>query len=191
MEALLRTNNFQISENEYQFSTRQWKGANEFLPNIGFKKITNMTYKELEVTSQSLHEESLLSESLKLSHLEEQIKEAKDFIRSGDYLKEGDSDPVQMIAFNNAISFLRNYAIGILIRYNQFISVPYIDVLKDGSISVDWQNQKAKFLIIFKNSNRLAYFYGERGPGIPYKGAIEMNDNLDESLLVWMKEHLT
>lgn len=189
MEALSESNISGLMENDFDFSNRQWSAANKSSLESKRTIFCLFNKKILKIDDPSI-ELIPLYQSSKLDHIEKQIEEAEDYFRSGSYFEEEDCRLIQQEAFQKAIDFVRRYSRYILNKYSQIIVSPYIDVLKDGSISVDWENQKAKFLIIFKNNSKLAYFYGEKDDKIPFKGAVETNDTIEESLAIWMKNYL-
>lgn len=197
MEALRVNRDVRDSQGDFGSFKREWEKANRKekarIERADIRLVTSSLYEYKERIEADLFIGPVNQVLLKnLDQIEKQIKEAKEFILSEEYLEEGDVDLINIETFERAINFLRSYANHVLQAYNEILSTPYIDALKDGSISIDWNNKGAKFLIIFKNNNPgIAYFYGERANGIPYKSAIETNNKIDESLAIWMKEYLT
>ena len=129
-----------------------------------------------------------------LSHLATHINEAKELLNYQTDWDEDGSLATNEVVFNNAISFLVSYANFIYQNYsNTVLSVPYIDITREGGISIFWESAKAKFLIIFKNSDsKTAFFFGEKtDTKIPFKSAIEINGSVDESIASWMKTNLS
>jgi len=132
-----------------------------------------------------------LPNELKL--IAEQIEEAKDILQySFDWDEEG-AIAADSETFGKATSFVKNYALYLYRTYSVVLTPPYIELLRDGSVSVHWENTKSQFLIIFKKgNNKLAYYYAEqKDKKIPFKSAIEIGKTEDKFLALWMKTYLT
>ena len=123
-----------------------------------------------------------------------QINDAKEILHYNyDWDDEG-ALPTSPQVFHNAINFLVSYSNFIFRRFDDaIIATPYIDILKDGGVSILWDTPKARFLIFFKNSaSSYAYFFAEKtDTKIPFKSAIEINAPVDESIASWMKANLS
>lgn len=64
--------------------------------------------------------------------------------------------------FSSAASFLKDYAKRVFMLYNVVVEPPVISPLKDGSIDLEWLNDKATLLINFKNEKTpLDFYYGK------------------------------
>jgi hypothetical protein len=128
-----------------------------------------------------------------------QLKKIIDEIERSRYILdlEDDWDDEGAIAtnietFNKAIKFILDYSLHIF-KIGKLIETPKIDILRDGSVSVNWETHKASFLIIFKITNaKYSYYYGEtKIDNIPFKLAISNgNKNIDEITALWMSENL-
>lgn len=93
--------------------------------------------------------------------------------------------------YDRAISFVSNYSIKVF-QSGIKISAPTIEILRDGSIGVNWETSKASFLIVFDKTNeKISYCYGKNKiNGIPFKTGIENDNSVDESVASWMKKNL-
>lgn len=108
-----------------------------------------------------------------------------------DWDEEG-ADATNLNTYRNAIRFIVNYSTHILNRFDSILEKPYIDITRDGSISVFWNTTKASFFIIFgKDKNEYAYYYGqEKETDIAFKYKININDSIDLITLTWMRQNL-
>ena len=102
------------------------------------------------------------------------------------------SAPTTEDVYNRAIAFVRDYSIEILSSKKTRLSAPKIDLLRDGSIGVNWETSQASFLIIFDiTDGRLSHCYGKgKVTGIKYKTSVLNNRIVDDSVATWMKNHL-
>lgn len=139
----------------------------------------------------------VIPEGLKL--LVDQIEEAEEIL---EYPLNWDGDmgqPTDRETFNKAVSVLLDYALWIYDNYSEIIVPPYIDLMKDGSVSLHWETDKAQLFAIVNKAEHFApeeeeliYFYAERIENkIPYKSAIKPDALVDEFIGIWMKENLT
>jgi hypothetical protein len=131
----------------------------------------------------------------KLKHIAAQIEEAKEILKYADNWDGENSEPTDMGTFIKSSNFIHRYSSHIEGNYGAVIQSPYMDILRDGSIYLNWETANSKFIIIFKkNIHPLAYFYGERidkkGNKIPFKSAIEIDGDIDEITAQWMKTYL-
>ena len=127
-----------------------------------------------------------------LKSIVEHIEEAKEIL---DYTYDWDDDgalPTDDKTFGQASHFVLDYVQHIFKNHKTVLQTPYIDVLRDGSVSVHWETQKGKLLIIFKRETKnLAYYYAERlVNNIPFKSAIKIGEEIDEFLALWMEKNL-
>ncbi|MBK5214509.1 MAG: hypothetical protein JJE55_12710 [Flavobacteriaceae bacterium] len=121
-----------------------------------------------------------------------QIEEAKEILQYDfDWDDEG-ALATDEHTFGKAASFVKDYALHIFKIYSAILPPPYIDILRDGSVTVHWETANASFLIIFKKeNNELAYYYAERKDSkVPFKSAIELGKPVDKFLSLWMKSNL-
>jgi len=134
-----------------------------------------------------------------LNLVAEQIEEAKEIL---DYPLDWDEEgalPTDKETFVEAVSFIVSYALWIYKNYDEIIKPPYIDLMKDGAVSVHWETENAQLLIIFNKAEdfrleeeKLAHFYAERKENrIPLKSAIKPGAEIDEFIGLWMKKNLT
>lgn len=129
--------------------------------------------------------------------LADQIEDAKEIL---DYEFDWDDDqgmPTDIETFQNAINFVVDYSVRIFQTQNTILSTPYIDIMKDGAISVHWETEKGQLFIIFDRNetltrNGLAYFYAvNKLDGIPFKSAIRLEDPVKKHIAEWMEENLS
>lgn len=138
-------------------------------------------------------EEDKLRLSSQLKSIVAQIEEAKEIVSyENDWDEEG-AEATDNVTFKNAATFVVDYATYILQEFEVIIAPPYIDIMRDGSISVHWALENAELLVIFKKENTdLAYFYAEqKNRSIPFKSAVELEQPVDEMIALWMKKHLS
>lgn len=92
-------------------------------------------------------------------------------------------------------------AVDFIVKYSEYIlktprdiviDTPDIDILRDGSISVNWETDKGSFLIIFKRGeHEFTYLYGkdrETKRTFPY--AIKNDQSIDQITALWMSQYL-
>lgn len=130
----------------------------------------------------------------RLKHIAQQIEEAKELLNYADDWDDEGAVAMDGPAFEKAACFVIDYATYIFKHFATVLSVPYIDILRDGSASVHWENKENnQFLIVFKKeADDLAYYYAEQSDRkIPFKSAIVPNASVDETLALWMKNHLS
>ena len=72
------------------------------------------------------------------------------------------------------------------------IDSPDIDILRDGSIVVNWEMSLATFTIIFDKepSEFSFYFAKDKQNPIPLKYGIDIKKNVDEYTALWMSKNL-
>lgn len=129
----------------------------------------------------------------RLMHIAEQIEEAQDILKyEFDWDGEG-ACPTDITTFENAISFIINYSVSIYDKTGTVLKTPYMDILRDGSVSVHWESENAQLLTIFKKGkSELAYYFAElKENKVPLKSAIEPGKPVDEFLALWMQMNLS
>lgn len=134
-----------------------------------------------------------ISLPIELKTIADQIEEAKELLQFNfDWDEEG-AIATNAETFGQAAHFLIKYALYLQQTNSTILTTPYIDILKDGSISIHWDNPKSQFLIIFKKESvDLAYYYAElKDTKVPFKSAIKIGNPIDKHLAIWMNEHLT
>jgi len=124
-----------------------------------------------------------------------QILESKVLLDLGTNWDKDGAEPVDKIAYLNAVSFLKKYAAFIFKEYGKVISTPCTDLLKDGSVYINWENSSANFLIIFKKDQNQAFYYAEsidaKGSILPFNGSLYTSSaEIDKKTAIWMKNHL-
>ena len=108
-----------------------------------------------------------------------------------DWDDEG-ADSTNFETYKNAIDFVISSS-KFLNTYSSKVEKPFIDITRDGSISVQWDTPKATFFIIFKKNNKeYAYYYGqEKETNIGFKYRLKLSDKTDLITLSWMLQYLT
>ncbi len=130
----------------------------------------------------------------RLRHIAEQIEDAIEILSYQDNWDDEGALATNSYTFEQAVSFIIDYAVYIYDRFAIVLNEPYIDILRDGSVTVHWKTEKeAQLFIIFKTEKgELAYYYAESSERkIPLNSAIEPGTPVDETLALWMKNHLT
>jgi|GEM_PF-1420380 hypothetical protein len=128
-----------------------------------------------------------------LKNIAQHIEEAKEILNYSDDWDDEGALATDSRTFEKAASFVIDYAVYVYKHFSTVLSVPYIDILRDGSVSVHWENgENTQLLIIFKKeADDLAYYYAEQSDRkIPFKSAIVPGEPVDETLALWMKNHL-
>jgi hypothetical protein len=126
-----------------------------------------------------------------LPHIAKAIANSKYILDLEEDWDDEGANATNLSTYDRAINFIRNYSIKIF-QSGIRISAPTIEILRDGSIGVNWETSKASFLIVFDESNeKFSYCYGKNKiNGIPYKTGIENDNSVDESVASWMKKNL-
>ena len=172
----------------YNFNTI--KDYNEHLVRLK----NDETYKNDYIIWKKNKENKIFQLPSRLKHIAQQIEEAKELLNYADDWDDEGAVAMDGPAFEKAAGFVIDYATYIFKHFATVLSVPYIDILRDGSASVHWENKENnQFLIVFKKeADDLAYYYAEQSDRkIPFKSAIVPNAPVDETLALWMKNHLS
>lgn len=158
--------------------------------------------KPVKETSDVIQEESVYSfevNGLKydvplcLKYIAKQIEEAKVILDYEDDWDDEGAVATDVNTFTKAIDFVVQYSVFIYNSYKAILKEPYIDILRDGTISVHWEASKNnQMLIIFKkDEGEIAYYYAQQGDRkIPLKSAIIPGEQVDETLALWMMKYL-
>lgn len=128
-----------------------------------------------------------------LKYIAQHIEEARIILEYEDDWDDEGAMATDLDTFEKAVKFMVDYSLFVYNNYAVILKEPYIDILRDGSVSVHWEaSRNTQMLIIFKKEkNELAYFYAEQGERrIPFKSAIIPGEPVDETLAAWMKNHL-
>jgi hypothetical protein len=131
--------------------------------------------------------------SYKLKHIADAINDSKILLDLEEDWDEDGANATNFETYKNAINFLVNYSTHILNNFRLILKKPFIDITRDGSISIQWDTDKAVFLIIFKkNKNEFAYYYGqEKETNSPFKYRVKINENINNITAEWLKDYLT
>lgn len=130
---------------------------------------------------------------VRLKHIAQQIEDAKVILEYKDDWDDEGAMATDINTFEKAVNFVVQYSVFVFNNYTTILKEPYIDILRDGSISVHWDAAKnTQLLIVFKkDKDELAYFYAEQGDRkIPFKSAIVPGDPVNETLAIWMRSYL-
>lgn len=130
---------------------------------------------------------------VRLKHIAQQIEDAKVILEYKDDWDDEGAMATDINTFEKAVNFVVQYSVFVYNNYATILKEPYIDILRDGSVSVHWEAaENAQLLIVFKkDKNELAYYYAEQGDRkIPFKSAIVPGDPVNETLAIWMRSYL-
>ena len=100
--------------------------------------------------------------------------------------------PTDFPTFSKAINFLVDYSNYICDFFLYKLQTPFINLMGDGSVYIQWNDERAAFTIIFKKSERRLsyYFREEKETQLTTKGAIINDKPLDTYLASWFKDFL-
>jgi hypothetical protein len=126
-----------------------------------------------------------------LNEIIELIEYSKHLLKYEDDWDDEGAEATDIVTLSSAVSFLTSYAKH-LNEKDVTIPTPDIDIMRDGSISLHWDTQNGKLLIIFKKNNPSNfYFYGEsKKTGIPFKYAVQNVKEIDEIISIWIQKNL-
>jgi|SRR5690554_2419067 len=167
--------------------------------NLNWEKKTHGFFKEKNVTSfdDSKYRMEIAGEKFELySNLKligDQIEDGAEILSRDENWDDDGALATDTETFLKAARFIVQYANHVHDKYHETLTAPYIDILRDGAVSVHWEAENnAQLLVVFKKKeNELAYFFAEQGERkIPLKSAIVPNDPVDETLALWMKNYL-
>lgn len=164
---------------------------NDYIGNIFAKKTRIVRTSEEPITVKVNNLTFQLPPILK--HIAQQIEEAKEILNYTDNWDDEGAIATDFKTFEQAASFVVDYAKYVYAQFKTVLCAPNIDILRDGSVSVHWETEKStQLLIIFKKDNdELAFYYAEQSDRkIPLKSAIVPGDPVDEILALWMNMHL-
>lgn len=165
-----------------------FQGPSNYISFIGgvrsrpFIKVQKPHYKNIHV---QINDDSIKLPK-ELESIVNQIEEAKEILDYNFNWDEQAAMPTNVKTFEQAAAFIKNYALYLYQTYSVILTTPYIDILKDGSVSVHWENLKSQFLIVFKEENvDLAYYYAElKDKKVPFKSAVEIGGPIDKFLAI-------
>jgi len=102
------------------------------------------------------------------------------------------AQPTDFPTFAKAINFLVEYSNYICDSFLYKLQTPFINIMGDGSVYIQWNDERAAFTIIFKKSDRRLsyYFREEKETQLTTKGAIINDKPLDTYLASWFKDFL-
>jgi len=127
---------------------------------------------------------------IKLKKIADAIKDALRILDHEDDWDDAGAVSTDSITFRKAVKFLISYAT--YISKNGVIEAPFIDLLRDGSVTVMWETDKASLLIVFKKGNKdMSYVFGyDKLKNREFKYSIEKEEAIDEILAAWMSKYL-
>lgn len=127
-----------------------------------------------------------------LVHIAENIIESKEILSNEDNWDEEGASATDVEAYMSAVRFVVKYSSNIYNLSSEVLVAPYINNLRDGSVSVLWEaSEKNRLHVVFNKNEDYLLFYCEYDTQNSFKGKIKANDVVDETLAIWMKNHLT
>lgn len=131
---------------------------------------------------------------LELKGIVDHLEQAKEILEYKEGWDDENASPTNEETFKKASDFLMQYSIYIYKYLGKgVLDTPYLSILKDGSISLEWETPKAVFTIIFeKENNPIHYFFAkQKVDHIPIRSGIPNNGFIiEERLAQWMKNYL-
>ena len=121
----------------------------------------------------------------KLKHIESSINDAHSILNLVDNWDDDGAYKVPKNVYNNAILFLKRYALFILNDLKIIISAPEINPVKDGSIDLEWHTPNARMLINVNNTGKIGYYGDNFNDLNSIKGKIA-GESVQTFLAVWM-----
>lgn len=119
------------------------------------------------------------------------LNDSKEILSYPDNWDDDGAKATNSNTFSNAQDFLLAYYSEIYNRFDKILPLPYFDILKDGSLYILWDTSKAKFLIIFKKDQNIAFLYAEnKEKNVPFKTAVQIGEPVDDVVILWMKMNL-
>ncbi len=94
-----------------------------------------------------------------LSHIQQALSDVEYIAHLNDNWDTEGAKKVPKFIFERAINFINNYSRLLLKDYDTIIAAPEISPLKDGSIDLAWNNDKASLLVNIKNVKENVAFY--------------------------------
>lgn len=130
-----------------------------------------------------------------LKNIEEALDEASEILSyEYDWDDEG-AEVLDVTSFDNAIEFVVNFSNYIYENNRKIVATPYIDILRDGSVSIHWESEMNQLLIIFDKNDCDSYSfymqYGESENKEFIKGKGRLKENINKIIALWMKDFLT
>ena len=124
-----------------------------------------------------------------LSSIKEVIIDSQYILKLTDDWDDNDSLATNIKTYLRAIDFLLDYSTYIFNQFNHIISPPEINIVRDGSIDLEWRNDKCILLINFKKVTAFdVHFYTEDFLNTTiFKGILNRKD-LNIDLAHWMKK---
>lgn len=130
---------------------------------------------------------------VKLRHVASQIKESQEIVDYDDNWDDEGATATDGETYLKAVEFIVQYMTYVYEQFSVVLIAPYVDILRDGSISVHWEaGENAQLLVVFrKGEGQFAQFYAEGGAyKVPLKSSIVIDGPINEILVLWMKSHL-
>lgn len=125
----------------------------------------------------------------KLTSIYKAIQSSKSILDLKDDWDEDGALPCKPLIYTRAIEFLVRYANEVLVSHNFSIDYPEINLVKDGSIDLEWRDENYILLINILNTEKLdIHYYGEdlKSKTI-IKGFIDYN-SINKDLAFWMQK---
>ena len=131
-----------------------------------------------------------------LKHIANAIEKSKYLLDLNHGWDEEEASATNVETFIKAVRFIIDYSTYILQNINNIvIDAPDIDILKDGSIIVNWETDTSSFAIIFDKSNaEFSYYYAKvkNGQMPPLKYGVKTDLGIDKiTTAPWMANNLS
>lgn len=129
-----------------------------------------------------------------LKHIANSIEKSKYLLDLNDDWDDEGAEATNLETYLRGIKFIVNYSTYIFVNTYETIDAPDIDILKDGSIIINWETDTSSFTIIFdKKNDEFAYYYAKmkNGQMPPLKYGIKTETGIDKITTVpWMANNL-
>ncbi|MES2388698.1 MAG: hypothetical protein V4543_11910 [Bacteroidota bacterium] len=121
------------------------------------------------------------------------LTKATEILTFSDNWDDDGANATDADTFFQAADFLQAYSGTIFRRFGAVLVKPYVDITRDGSVSIRWETESGVMFIIFKKwPAEFAYFYAERrSDKTAFEStAVKIGAAPDDSLVQWMRTYL-
>lgn len=128
-----------------------------------------------------------------LKNISVAIEKSKYLLKLEEGWDEEEALPTTLETFLNSINFIVKYSTYIVKEFDGvIIEPPDVDILKDGSIAINWEMPLATFTIIFdREPCEFSFYYAkDKKNPIPLKYGIDINKSVDKYTALWMATNL-
>lgn len=124
-----------------------------------------------------------------LSSIKDAIIESLYILSLSDDWDDNDALSTDSITYLRTIDLLIDYSVNVYNQLNHIISPPEINLVRDGSIDLEWRNKQCILLInLKKSSNYEVHFYSEDYKNSTILKGIFDKKNTNPDLIHWMKK---